>query len=108
MRRLDKHEAQDRLGFVGLTEPVRGRSIGVPRIFKHHQEGWSMRLRLLGTTSKTGGCPALYETDRGTYVVQGQAVTDPEALADLRDVLPGEIFVEIPKAVLGFAPPEDR
>jgi hypothetical protein len=36
-------------------------------------------------------------------VIQGWAVTDPQALADLRDVLPGETFVEIPKALLRFA-----
>ncbi|MBB5776241.1 hypothetical protein [Nonomuraea jabiensis] len=62
-----------------------------------------MKLRFLGTTSDDGQCPTLYETDRGTYVVQGDRVTDPEALAELRDVLPGETFVEIPKALLRFA-----
>ena len=35
--------------------------------------------------------------------MQGWTVTDPEALGDLRDVLEGESFVEIPKKVLGFA-----
>ena len=29
-------------------------------------------------------------------------MTDPEALADLRDVVSGETFVEIPKALLRF------
>jgi len=29
-------------------------------------------------------------------------VTDPEALGDLREVLPGETFVEVPKALLRF------
>jgi hypothetical protein len=67
-----------------------------------------MKLEFLGTTSESGGCPTLYATDRGTYVVQGDAVTDPEALAALRDVLPGETFVEIPRELLRFAPPEDR
>ncbi|MCF6473263.1 hypothetical protein FAF44_33490 [Nonomuraea sp. MG754425] len=62
-----------------------------------------MRLRLLGKNSKTGGCPALYETDRGTIVVQGDQVTDPEALADIVDALPGETFVEIPRDILRFA-----
>ncbi|MEV5752458.1 hypothetical protein AB0L00_31970 [Actinoallomurus sp. NPDC052308] len=71
-----------------------------------------MRLRFLGTDSQVGQCPTLYATDRDTYVVQGWKVTDPEALADLRDVLDGETFVEIPKALLRFAandePEEDR
>jgi hypothetical protein len=62
-----------------------------------------MELRFLGTTSKDGDCPTLYATDRGTYVVQGYEVTDPEALAQLRDVLPGESFVEIPRELLKFA-----
>jgi len=62
-----------------------------------------MRLRFLGSDSKNGACPALYVTDRGTYVVQGWTVTDPEALGDLRNVLDGESFVEVPKKVLRFA-----
>lgn len=64
-----------------------------------------MQLTFLGTTSGHDSCPNLYETDRGTYVVQGYAVTDPAALAVLRDRgLPeGEAAVEIPKALLGFA-----
>jgi hypothetical protein len=65
-----------------------------------------MKLRHLGTTSKDGGCPNLYDTDRDTFVVQGAKVTDPEALATLRERgLPDhETVVEIPKALLSFAP----
>lgn len=33
-----------------------------------------MQLRLLGTESGKEGCPALYATDRGTYVVQGKRI----------------------------------
>lgn len=66
-----------------------------------------MKLRFLGSTSDGGACPTLYETDRGTFVVQGDEVTDPEALAELRDVLPGESFVEIPKELLRFAKPDE-
>ncbi|WP_322760952.1 hypothetical protein [Frankia sp. Cr2] len=62
-----------------------------------------MRLTLLGTDSQEGHCPTLYATDRDTYVIQGWTVADPEALADLKDVLDGETFVEIPKALLRFA-----
>ncbi|MDA3647991.1 hypothetical protein LZ318_22670 [Saccharopolyspora indica] len=64
-----------------------------------------MRLTHLGTTSGGGGCPELYETDRGTYVVQGTRITDPAALATLRERgLPDhETAVEIPKALLRFA-----
>ena len=35
--------------------------------------------------------------------MQGWTVTDPEALGDLRDVLEGESFVEIPEELLRFA-----
>lgn len=30
-----------------------------------------MKLRFIGTTSGGGNCPTLYESDRGTIVVQG-------------------------------------
>jgi hypothetical protein len=62
-----------------------------------------MRLTFLGTDSQAGHCPTMYATDRDTYVIQGWKVTDSEALADLRDVLDGETFVEIPKDLLRFA-----
>ena len=62
-----------------------------------------MKLTFLGSTSQEGQCPTLYATDRDTFVVQGWTVTDPEALGDLPDVLPGETFVEVPKALLRFA-----
>jgi hypothetical protein len=66
-----------------------------------------MRLTFVGTTSQGGGCPTLYETDGGDYVVQGDVLTDPEALAQLKDVLPGETFVVVPRALLTrFAPKE--
>jgi hypothetical protein len=62
-----------------------------------------MRLRLLGTESGHSGCPALYATDRGTYVVQGKLVTDAQAIADLVDVREDEFYVEIPKNLLRYA-----
>jgi hypothetical protein len=66
-----------------------------------------MQLKFLGSTSQGGNCPTLYTTDRDTVVVQGYAVTDPEALAQLRDVLPGETFVEVPKSLVQFWPGAD-
>jgi hypothetical protein len=65
-----------------------------------------MRLRLLGTDSGHTGCPALYATDRGTYVVQGKLVTDQAAIDDLVDVRDDEFYVEIPKTLLRFAQDE--
>jgi hypothetical protein len=61
-----------------------------------------MRLTYLGKTggSNEGSCPALYRTDRGTYVVQGKLITDPAALADVRDLADDETVVEVPADVL--------
>jgi hypothetical protein len=47
------------------------------------------------------GSPALYRTDRQSWIVQGWAVTDPAALAVLN--LPeGETCVEIPDRLTPF------
>jgi len=62
-----------------------------------------MKLQLLGTESGKNGCPALYATDRGTYVVQGKLITDEEAIAALVDVREDEFYVEIPKDLMRFA-----
>ncbi|MBT2229785.1 hypothetical protein KLK06_28435 [Nonomuraea sp. NEAU-A123] len=61
-----------------------------------------MRLRFVGSTSNQGGCPTLYETDRGTIVVQGLQVMHPTTLADARDILDGEAFVEVPRELFEF------
>jgi hypothetical protein len=55
-----------------------------------------VKLTFEGSTSPTGECPTVYRTDRGTIVIQGKAVTDPETLAQARAVLEGEAFVEVP------------
>jgi hypothetical protein len=67
-----------------------------------------MTLRFIGTTSENGGCPTLYEVEEtGDIVVQGDKLTDPEHLAQLRDVNPGETFVVVPRALLTrFTPKE--
>lgn len=62
-----------------------------------------MKLRLLGVESGKNGCPALYATDRGTFVVQGKLVTDEGAIASLVDVRADEFYVEIPRDLLRFA-----
>jgi len=62
-----------------------------------------MKLRLLGSVSKDGDSPTLYETDRDTYVFQGWKVTDHEAQSHMR--IPGnETCVEVPKALLMYLP----
>ncbi|WP_116248241.1 hypothetical protein [Nocardiopsis sp. FIRDI 009] len=62
-----------------------------------------MRLTFLGTDSENGKCPTLYRTDRGTIVVQGYKVTDPEAMGDVRDLADNETLVEIPRQLLRYA-----
>lgn len=66
-----------------------------------------MRLRMIGSTSKDGDCPTLYETETGDIVVQGDMLTDPDAIAQLKHVKPGETFVVVPRALLTqYAPKE--
>jgi hypothetical protein len=58
-----------------------------------------MELRLIASQCDDGDCPAIYATDRGSFIVQGLSVTDPQALAALH--LPsGEAAVEIPRSLI--------
>jgi hypothetical protein len=52
----------------------------------------------LGTESGKTGCPSVFATDRGTFVVQGWKITDEAALTELRRRgLPDhETAIEIP------------
>jgi hypothetical protein len=63
-------------------------------------------LRFLGTTSDIGDCPTLYEIEEtGEIVAQGERLTNPEHLAQLRDVKESETFVVLPRDLLTrFAP----
>jgi hypothetical protein len=63
-----------------------------------------VRLRFLGTDSEQGTCPTAYETDRGTFAVQGRLVVDQEALADCVNLGADEVVVEIPKDLVRFFP----
>ncbi|WP_217634893.1 hypothetical protein [Micromonospora pattaloongensis] len=54
------------------------------------------------TSSNSGSCPTLYETDGGDIVVQGYQLTGPEVLAQLRDVLPNETFVVVPRELMSW------
>ncbi|MFC9271319.1 hypothetical protein ACFTXJ_26555 [Streptomyces zhihengii] len=66
----------------------------------------SRRLRMLGTNSKTGECPTLYEDiETGEILVQGYTVTDPDVLAQMANPLKGESLVVVDRALLvNFAP----
>ncbi|MEV0601560.1 hypothetical protein AB0I82_19955 [Streptomyces sp. NPDC050315] len=54
-----------------------------------------MQLRFLGKDSKSGDCPTLYATDRGTYLVQGWRIFANDLLMQLT-VPEGETAVEVP------------
>ncbi|MGW6505548.1 hypothetical protein [Nonomuraea angiospora] len=45
--------------------------------------------------------PTLYRTDRGSWVVQGWVVTDPDALQEM-NIPDGETAVEIPDRLVPF------
>ena len=51
--------------------------------------------------SVPNGSPTLYKTDRGSWVVQGWVVTDPDALKQM-NVPEGETVVEIPDRMIPF------
>ncbi|GAA3443274.1 hypothetical protein [Planomonospora venezuelensis] len=60
-----------------------------------------MRVTFLGKDpgSEKDECPSLYDTDRGTYLVQGWKVSDPAVLAQL-DLAFGETCVEVPRPLM--------
>ena len=65
-----------------------------------------MKLTHLATESGKTGCPSVFATDKGTYVVQGWRVADPDALAALRErgFPDHETAVEIPAALARHFP----
>jgi hypothetical protein len=62
-----------------------------------------MRLTFVGTNSKGGNCPAVYETDRGTVVVQGWKLAEgDQAWSDLVNLAGNETAIEIPRELLPY------
>lgn len=57
----------------------------------------ALGLRMLAKACASSGCPTIYESDRGTLVVQGYAISARQAGIDLPD---GELLVEIPVDLL--------
>lgn len=51
--------------------------------------------------SQPQGSPTLYRTDRGSWVIQGWAVTDPAELAQM-NIPSGEACCEIPDRLVPF------
>lgn len=64
-----------------------------------HLKGINMELEFLfkDADSGTGGCPAVYATDRDTYVVQGWNLPDGTVL---RDQAANESGVEVPSNIV--------
>jgi hypothetical protein len=62
-----------------------------------------MRLTLIAKDpdSVPDGSPTLYQSDRGSWVVQGWIVSDPDALADM-NIPEGETCVEIPDRLVPY------
>jgi len=81
-------KGRPRLKRDGLGRPIPGsvRNIGFLRESKLRQvrkESWNMELTFAAKDpdSVPDGSPALYRTDRESWIVPGWAVTDPAALA---------------------------
>jgi hypothetical protein len=66
-----------------------------------------VKLTFLGLESGKSGCPTLYATDRGTIVVQGWRITDPETLGQM-DIPDHETALEVPVALFRHLPPVTR
>jgi hypothetical protein len=68
-----------------------------------------MRVALIGKDRSPirQGPPTVYRTDRGTWVVQGWNITDPEALSQM-NIPAGETAVEIPDRMIQFFRQGDR
>ncbi len=60
-----------------------------------------MLLTFLGISTGKDGCPTLYSTDRGTYVIQGWRVGAPDLIARM-NLGPGETCVETPAHLMTF------
>ena len=62
-----------------------------------------MRIRFVAKDSDSvpDQSPTLYKTDRGSWLVQGWAVTDAAALAEM-NIPEGETVVEIPDRLVPF------
>jgi hypothetical protein len=66
------------------------------------------RLRFNGTGSGTDGCPAVHEDlDTGDIIIHGPGLTDPDDVAQLKHLSPGEVPIIVPRELLvDFGPKE--
>ena len=59
------------------------------------------QVRCQGSGSVPDQSPTLYKTDRNSWLVQGWAVNDPAALAEM-NIPEGETVVEIPDRLVPY------
>ncbi len=74
------------------------------RNFRNMRDGRCvMRLTFVGKDPESNptGSPTVYRSDRGSWVVQGWQVTNPDTLAQM-DIPAGESCVEIPDRMIQF------
>jgi hypothetical protein len=99
-----KHAA-DRCGPVRtLTRAARRCQTGHERNIAHstgQENPVQIRLIAADPDSQPTNSPTLYRTDRGSWIVQGWVVTDPEVLAQM-GIPQGETCVEIPDRMIPF------
>lgn len=66
------------------------------------------RLRFNGTGSGEGGCPAVHEDlDSREIIVHGTPLTDPDDIAQLQHLSPGEVPIVVPRELLVDFGPKD-
>jgi hypothetical protein len=102
--------ATDRLGLPGLAglrhrlrDPARAGACMPGAVIERKPTGTSVGC-LAGDMVLS---PTVYRTDRGSWLVQGWVVTDPEALGQM-SIPEGETCVEIPDRMVQFFRQEDR
>lgn len=62
-----------------------------------------MQLKKVSGCCEGNDCPAVYETDRDTYLVQGKVISDQSVLTQL-GMPAGETAVEIPRSIIAGVP----
>ncbi|WP_155055091.1 DUF6879 family protein [Streptomyces blattellae] len=66
-------------------------------------------IRFNGTGSGDTGCPSIHEdVDTGQVIVHGPPLTDPEDVAQLQHLGPGEVAVVVPRELITDWAPKDR
>jgi hypothetical protein len=81
-----------------LTGNERQQQCEALQLFAINRRERAVKIELVAQdpNSSPQNSPTLYKTDRGSWVIQGYVVTDPEALSQIK--LPeGETVVEIPR-----------